>query len=1058
MPENVAVLEREKRKTAGRRMSALVGQAAKNDEEFWTHSTWKDANDGGNDVASDDDSFHDSDEESEAKVDTFDSDFDDSENDDDDGTEGGEEEEVLREEKRDKARKRAEKGKQKMFDIVNAGRELMQKRKNSAQRKRALRGDDVNAGLILNMPGAAPIVRNINRRIHVKTNGSNSTATAATPIVVAPPAPLVAKQSNTTSTVLPTRRSSRSKTQKFSVAEVVSGTFGGTKRSLRTSTLNNTIETSTNTSARQEQTQTRTKNEQQLSSSKPKSKRRYTQEELLIEAVEKTEAENQRWLLGRKRMMVEESIKADMEKKFGGQRKSVVKVVEKFNSRRGCFNTLTFPEMDHVPEIFTRGSTRSRASASIDSTNGKKNTKDLDWRLLEIDRVRKENTCVITGKRARYRDPKSNMGYHDLDAFRELRRRLDAGEPLIKKVVKKEKVNATVPGDGQLSAAATAKASAKATTTTTATQVKSHATSNAPRKESAVGVSSKSRKESSCNLSSKVKKGKAKVKMETTPNTPASTTIVTEKGQKASPTKLAKVKPKATPNAPTSTTIVTEKGQKTSSTKAAKVKTKATPSAPTSATIVTEKGQKASSTKAKSTTPTKEATSSTSKKPKTSQVNKSTTANKKVNGVTGSKSTSDSQTKKGVITKRKLSTSKTSATPAKKSKTTIDAGKVNGNPSISAKKSKTNSDTTEGSGKSLESHPQIINENGQKKAVSKNDKETPSGDLGKSNADAKANIIPMAPKSSQSKKDGKQTTSSGMAKKASTSGDILPTAPKSSQNISKPKKDGEQIASSLVAKKTSTSGDMRVVNNTNMTSISGTATAINATRTIPNASTSITNIRNYQPQPIHPVSNPGIMNINPVTLGGASSNTVPSISSMLQAQLAGQQHLAGSQTALSQYANTLNQIQHLQQYPSMYSSPMMNVNHAMTAYMRQPTQYQHNPTPTTTMFSTGNGSVDMASMLAMNLATANQALPQMASNIRTNPNIQMEAPPTTTHALSQLQNNLRQHHNGGIIPMMNLSSSSSLMQPHQQLPTSLNRSSQQQKPAENREKEPATKR
>ena len=36
--------------------------------------------------------------------------------------------------------------------------------------------------------------------------------------------------------------------------------------------------------------------------------------------------------------------------------------------------------------------------------------------------------CIITGKKARYRDPKTMLGYHDLAAFKELRRRLASGE------------------------------------------------------------------------------------------------------------------------------------------------------------------------------------------------------------------------------------------------------------------------------------------------------------------------------------------------------------------------------------------------------------------------------------------------------------------------------------------------------------------------------------------------------------------------------------------------------------------------------------------------------
>ena len=34
-------MEREKSKTAGRRMNTLVGDALDQDEQFWDHSTWK---------------------------------------------------------------------------------------------------------------------------------------------------------------------------------------------------------------------------------------------------------------------------------------------------------------------------------------------------------------------------------------------------------------------------------------------------------------------------------------------------------------------------------------------------------------------------------------------------------------------------------------------------------------------------------------------------------------------------------------------------------------------------------------------------------------------------------------------------------------------------------------------------------------------------------------------------------------------------------------------------------------------------------------------------------
>ena len=66
MTESVAVQERERRSTAGSRMTSLVGQAAKDDDEFWNHSTWLEEEDG---------SFHESDEDSDARRDTFDYDY-----------------------------------------------------------------------------------------------------------------------------------------------------------------------------------------------------------------------------------------------------------------------------------------------------------------------------------------------------------------------------------------------------------------------------------------------------------------------------------------------------------------------------------------------------------------------------------------------------------------------------------------------------------------------------------------------------------------------------------------------------------------------------------------------------------------------------------------------------------------------------------------------------------------------------------------------------------------------------------------------------------------------
>jgi len=350
------VLEREKRSTAGTRMSTLVGQAAKDDEEFWSHSTWGEEK--GN--VSDDASFHESDEESDAKVDVFDSDFDESEEEEEEEEEGaeaegggqtgnaapprqGSEAALLKEEQREK---RAVSKRKRMDMEMGMSRDLrlmLQKRK---------------------------------------------------------------QEEGVDSTTSPSPSSSRKNKIKHSVA---SGLVG--KRSLRTSTINNSIATSTAQLSRQQQSQSQS---QSSTTGKARHKQKYTQEELLMEAVSKTEPENKRWLLNRKRLQMEEHLQAETIQKisqlYGGGNK---KVVSKFHSRRGCFNTITFPEMDHVPEIFTRG---------IQMTQ--------EQRDQMMEQIQKESTCVITGKKARYRDPKTNLGYYDLATFKELRRRLEAGEKL----------------------------------------------------------------------------------------------------------------------------------------------------------------------------------------------------------------------------------------------------------------------------------------------------------------------------------------------------------------------------------------------------------------------------------------------------------------------------------------------------------------------------------------------------------------------------------------------------------------------------------------------------
>ena len=143
--------------------------------------------------------------------------------------------------------------------------------------------------------------------------------------------------------------------------------------------------------------------------SKIKVVKEFTQEELIIEALQDTESENERWILTWKRILDEEE-QAELEKKLLRQNASKGRVICKTYSRKGCFNTIIFPDMDFVPKLFT-------------VTDVSKNEK-------MIEQSKKSNFCVIIGKVARYKDPKTMKGYYDLASFKVLRKRFEPGECL----------------------------------------------------------------------------------------------------------------------------------------------------------------------------------------------------------------------------------------------------------------------------------------------------------------------------------------------------------------------------------------------------------------------------------------------------------------------------------------------------------------------------------------------------------------------------------------------------------------------------------------------------
>ncbi len=115
-----AVSQRQRRKTAGTRLTELVGKAQDDDDAVWGHDTWGDEDGSGNE------SFHESDEDSAAKKDTFDSDFDisESDHDEEEAAAGEEEERELHRVERSNKQKKSH-----YVDVAKGGRALMQKQK-----------------------------------------------------------------------------------------------------------------------------------------------------------------------------------------------------------------------------------------------------------------------------------------------------------------------------------------------------------------------------------------------------------------------------------------------------------------------------------------------------------------------------------------------------------------------------------------------------------------------------------------------------------------------------------------------------------------------------------------------------------------------------------------------------------------------------------------------------------------------------------------------------------------------------------------------------------------
>jgi hypothetical protein len=427
-----AISQRIKRATAGKRMANLVGKAVEDDEAFWNHDTWADeGDDDGND------SFHESDEDSEVRKDHFDSDFDDSESDNEaeDVAAGEAEEKRLRQE--EKASRRTA-----LDGVARAGRELLQKKRGRIKGNRIF-GDGFNAGLVLNFPpnyekgriaadaprsatesAVAEMAKVIPSTLKVPPVATTAVAVEVPSVSPSQEVAASVEVKETEPIIAAPMRSSSARTAPVRSVAAVPAAQGSAKaaatkvtlastrarrgkKHLRTSTQESSKTSATNIAKGGKATRSTVASATVTTTSTKRSKRQlFSQEELLLEAATITEPENGRWLLGRKRLYQQTEAARNAQNHQQGSSK----LLQRYVSKRGCFNTLNFFEMDAVPKILVPNTSESAKPKPVQPT-----------------------LCAISGKRARYKDPKTQLGYYDLAAYRELQRRHDAGETLVVK-------------------------------------------------------------------------------------------------------------------------------------------------------------------------------------------------------------------------------------------------------------------------------------------------------------------------------------------------------------------------------------------------------------------------------------------------------------------------------------------------------------------------------------------------------------------------------------------------------------------------------------------------
>lgn len=474
----MSVVNRERRQNAGKRMAIMGKKLEEEDDAFWGHETWADDVDSGNE------SFHESDEDSALKKDIFDSDFNDSEsdNEDDELAAGEAAERELRKSERTKRRQNSNNNayKNEGADFHTLGGHK-RRRGVSGGSKRAI-GEGFNSGIVLNMPPESFNSLLYSASISAKLNALQQLTQAQRSISL----------HSTTDTVTDTKTTSTTNENNFSKQKVQSSmslppttTHSATKpkktpasagkptrssrvllRELRSTdrarklretfrapSRRGNLSLSHTSSARKASSGDSSDTVSRLSAAAAKQKR-YAQEELLLEAVHQTEPENQRWLHGRKR--VQDQYNRDKDSNGCGLRDKYrgKKIIHKFHSRRGCLITLTFPEMDSVPEILTRRQQSIKhqhqqvLNKQQESSQLKPLTPSSSSKEISQPQQQQMSRCVITGKIGKYKDPLTNYSYHDLAAFKVLRRKHKNGVEIANKSVVASSNKCNVDGEG----------------------------------------------------------------------------------------------------------------------------------------------------------------------------------------------------------------------------------------------------------------------------------------------------------------------------------------------------------------------------------------------------------------------------------------------------------------------------------------------------------------------------------------------------------------------------------------------------------------------------------